>query len=46
MMYIVHYYDDNHRRHMSFVKSFKEVNFIKERFGEVTVESYPVAKAG
>lgn len=46
MMYIVHYYDDNHRHHMIFVKTFKEVNFIKERFGEVTVESYPVVEAG
>ena len=43
MMYIVHYVDDNNTQHLTFVRSFKEVNFIKERFGEVTVESF-VAK--
>lgn len=40
MMYVVHYFDDNHKQHMSFVQTFKEVMFLKERFGEVTVESY------
>ncbi len=40
MMYIVHYLDDEHRQHMTFVKSYQDVIFIKDRFGEVTVESY------
>lgn len=44
MMYIVHYIDDDHVRHMTFVKTFKEVNFIRERFGNVTVESYRMNK--
>ena len=44
MMYIVRYFDDNHRQHLAFVKTFREVKFIQNRFGEVTVESYPVDK--
>ena len=40
MMYIVHYFDDDRRQHMTFVRTFREVEFLKERFGEVTVESY------
>lgn len=40
MMYIVHYFDDSHKQHMAFVKSFREVTFIKDRFGEVTIESF------
>ncbi len=44
MMYVVHYFDDDHKQHMAFVKSFRDVEFLKERFGEVTVESYPVDK--
>lgn len=40
MMYIVHYFDDDHKQHITFVKSFKDVEFLKERFGEITVESY------
>ena len=44
MMYIVHYFDDNHKQHMTFVKSFKDVEFLRDRFGEVTVESYPIDK--
>ena len=42
MMYVVHYVDDQHRTHMAFVKSFKEVEFLRERFGEVTVEAHKV----
>lgn len=42
MMYIVHYVDDNHTQHITFVSSFKEIEFIKRRFGEVTIESYRV----
>ena len=42
MMYIVHYEDDNHKKHISFVKTFEEVRFFEDRFGEVTVESYKV----
>ncbi len=44
MMYVVHYFDDSHKQHMSFVKTFKEVMFLRERFGEVTVESYKIIK--
>ena len=44
MMYVVHYFDDSHKQHMSFVKTFKEVMFLRERFGEVTVESYRIIK--
>jgi hypothetical protein len=40
MMYVVYYVDDDKRRHMTFVRSYKDVEFIKERFGTVTVESY------
>lgn len=42
MMYIVYYVDDDHRQHLTFVKSFEEVRFIEERFGSVTIESYKV----
>lgn len=42
MMYIVRYFDDKNKAHMAFVKTFKEVKFIEERFGKVTVESYKV----
>ncbi len=42
MMYIVHYVDDWHKQHIAFVKSFKEVKFLKERFGEVTVEAHKI----
>ena len=42
MMYIVHYFDDAHKQHMAFVKSYRDVKFLQERFGEVTVESYPI----
>lgn len=42
MMYIVHYVDDNHVQHITFVTSYKDVKFIKERFGEITVESYKI----
>ncbi len=42
MMYIVHYVDDNNTQHITFVSSYKEVNFIKERFGEITIESYKI----
>ena len=44
MMYIVHYFDDNRKQHIAFVRTFREVNFIKERFGEVTIESYSIVK--
>ena len=42
MMYIVHYFDDQNKAHMAFVKTFKEVRFIEERFGKITVESFCV----
>lgn len=42
MMYIVYYKDDDNKRHMAFVKNYGEVKFIKERFGDITVESYKV----
>lgn len=44
MMYIVHYVDDNNKQHITFVSSYKEVKFVKERFGEITVESYKIEK--
>ena len=40
MMYIVHYFDDQHKQHMTFVKTYNEVKFLEDRFGEITVESY------
>ena len=42
MMYIVYYLDDERKQHMTFVKSFKDVKFLQERFGEITVESYKI----
>ena len=42
MMYIVHYFDDDNRQHITFVKTFKDVEFIRERFGEITVEAHKV----
>ena len=42
MMYIVHYFDDNHRQHMTFVKTYKDVKFIRDRFGEITVETFKI----
>ena len=42
MMYIVHYFDDNHRQHMTFVKTYKDVEFIRDRFGEITVETFKI----
>ena len=42
MMYVVYYVDDHHKKHMTFVKSYAEVEFIRDRFGEITVESYHV----
>ena len=44
MMYIVHYVDDNNKQHITFVSSYKEVKFVRERFGEITVESYKIEK--
>lgn len=40
MVYIVYYKDDEHKLHMAFVKSMRDVRFIEERFGQVTIESY------
>lgn len=42
MMYIVHYFDDQHKQHITFVRSFKDVKFLQDRFGEVTVEAHKV----
>ena len=42
MIYVVYYIDDEHRRHMTFVHSYYEIIFLKERFGEVTIESYKI----
>lgn len=38
MMYIVYYKDDDNKGHMTFVKSFRDVRFIQERFEKVTFE--------
>ena len=43
MMYIVYYVDDDHKHHMTFVKSYQEVNFLRDRFGEITVEAYKMS---
>ena len=40
MMYIVYYYDDDYKKHMAFCKNIKEVKFLQDRFGEVTIETY------
>ena len=42
MMYIVHYIDDQHKQHITFVRSCKDVEFLRDRFGEVTVEAHTV----
>ena len=42
MMYIVHYFDDQHKQHITFVRSFKDVKFLQDRFGEVTVEAHKI----
>lgn len=44
MIYIVYYKDDDNKKHMTFVKSFQDVKFLKDRFGEVTIESYKINK--
>lgn len=36
--YIVYYIDDLCKHHVTFVSSMTEVKFIKERFGNITVE--------
>ena len=38
MLYIVYYRDDDKVRHMTFVRTYKEVLFIQERFDFITVE--------
>lgn len=40
MLYIVYYKDDDNKQHMTFVKTYKDVEFLKDRFGAITVESY------
>lgn len=42
MMYIVYYLDDNHKQHMAFVHFYKDVKSLRDKFGEVTVESYKI----
>ena len=36
--YMVYYKDDFGKRHLTFVNSFTEINFIKTRFFDVTYE--------
>ena len=36
MLYEVFYVDDFNRKHLIFVQSLKEVNFIKSRYDKVT----------
>ena len=38
MMYIIHYVDDEHKKHITFVRSFRDVKFLRDRFGEIAVE--------
>ena len=40
MVYIIYYRDDKHKQHITFVKSFKNIRVLKERFGEITIKSY------
>ncbi len=42
MIYIVYYVDSNNRKHITFVKSFKEVKSLKEKFTRITIKSYKV----
>ena len=42
MMYIVHYFDDDNKKHIFVAKSLTDVKFLQERFGEVTIESYAI----
>lgn len=42
MMYIIHYVDDKHKKHITFVRSFRDVQFLRDRFGEITVETYKI----
>lgn len=38
MIYIVKYVGDDRKNHMTFVRTIEEVEFLKERFYEITVE--------
>ena len=42
MVYVVYYLDDEYKKHMAFCQSIKEIKFLKDRFGEVTIESYKI----
>ena len=39
IIFVVHYLDDFNKQHMAFVKTMREVRFIQDRFGHVTVET-------
>lgn len=38
MIYQVFYIDDFNKKHITFVKSFKDVKFIQERYEMISVE--------
>ena len=40
MVFIVKYVDDFHKPHITFVTSMAEVNFIRSRFGFISVETF------
>lgn len=40
MIYIVKYVGDDNKNHMTFVRTMNEVEFLRTRFYEITVESY------
>lgn len=42
MIYIVYYVDDEKKTHMTFAKSIKDLTFLRDRFGEITIESYEI----
>lgn len=38
VIYMVTYKDDFRKTHITFVRGFSAVNFLKDRFGEITFE--------
>lgn len=38
--YVVHYVDDFGKKHMTFVKTLKEIKFYQERFIKVSYETF------
>ena len=38
VVYIVTYFDDDNKKHMTFVKGFSAVRFLEDRFGNIFFE--------